>query len=60
MTDNASLLRSPPNWVADAVVYQIFPDRFRRGKVDHSGDTQLKLWGQILLSKAFRVATSMG
>ena len=54
MTDNASLLRSPPNWVADAVVYQIFPDRFRRGKVDHSGDIQLKLWGANPVEQGFQ------
>jgi len=26
--------RSVPHWVADAVFYQIFPDRFRRGSTD--------------------------
>lgn len=30
--------RSVPTWVADAVFYQIFPDRFRRGSVDWDVD----------------------
>ena len=38
--------RDPPAWVADAVIYQIFPDRFRRsGRVDAQRHLALKPWG---------------
>ena len=38
--------RDPPAWVADAVLYQIFPDRFRRsGRVDAQRYLALKPWG---------------
>ncbi|MED5320220.1 MAG: glycoside hydrolase family 13 protein, partial [Cyanobacteriota bacterium] len=38
--------RDPPAWVADAVIYQIFPDRFRRsGRVDAQRHLTLKPWG---------------
>ena len=43
--------RSPPadgapDWVADAVTYQIFPDRFRRsGRVEHQQGLLLLPWG---------------
>ncbi len=30
--------RTVPNWVADSVFYQIFPDRFRQGGVDWGAD----------------------
>ena len=36
----------PPAWVADAVVYQIFPDRFRRsGQVAAQRHLELQPWG---------------
>ncbi len=36
----------PPAWVADAVVYQIFPDRFRcSGQVAAQADLPLQPWG---------------
>ena len=38
--------RDPPAWVADAVLYQIFPDRFRRsGRVDAQRHLAFKPWG---------------
>ncbi|WP_320677377.1 glycoside hydrolase family 13 protein [Prochlorococcus sp. MIT 1300] len=40
------LLDSPPLWVAKAVVYQIFPDRFRRsGRVEAQDNVVLQPWG---------------
>ena len=37
---------SPPAWVAQAVVYQIFPDRFRRsGRVEAQQGLSLQPWG---------------
>ncbi len=36
----------PPAWVSDAVIYQIFPDRFKRsGRVDAQRHLTLKPWG---------------
>ena len=33
----------PPTWVSEAVIYQIFPDRFRRsGKVSAQRDLPLQ------------------
>ena len=38
--------QDPPAWVADAVVYQIFPDRFRRsGQVAAQRHLELQPWG---------------
>lgn len=37
---------APPAWVADAVVYQVFPDRFRRsGRVPIQESLTLQPWG---------------
>jgi cyclomaltodextrinase len=37
---------APPAWVADAVVYQVFPDRFRRsGRVPIQESLALQPWG---------------
>ena len=36
----------PPDWVEEAVIYQIFPDRFRRsGRVKEQRNLHLKPWG---------------
>ncbi len=35
----------PPRWVKDAVFYQVFPDRFRRGS-PASGRPALRPWGE--------------
>ena len=49
LTDSSGSLwgqASPPDWVAQAVVYQIFPDRFRRsGRVDAQRNLALQPWG---------------
>lgn len=33
-----------PDWVRDAVFYQIFPDRFARGRNNRSGSTNFEAW----------------
>ena len=39
-------LATQPAWVADAVVYQVFPDRFRRsGRVEEQRGLELMAWG---------------
>lgn len=46
---------STPAWVADAVVYQIFPDRFRRsGRVATQADLGLRPWGSDPASQGFQ------
>ena len=45
----------PPAWVADAVVYQIFPDRFRRsGRVEAQQHLTLDPWGTLRAKRAFK------
>ena len=45
----------PPAWVADAVVYQIFPDRFRRsGQVKAQQHLELKPWGSDPREQGFQ------
>ena len=45
----------PPAWVADAVIYQIFPDRFRRsGRVDAQRNLALKPWGADPCEEGFQ------
>lgn len=52
--------QTPPAWVADAVVYQIFPDRFRRsGQVAAQADLPLQPWGCDPAQQGFRGAISM-
>ena len=37
---------NPPVWVEEAVIYQIFPDRFRRsGRVSEQRNLVFKPWG---------------
>ena len=45
-SDLRAALAQPPAWVAEAVVCQIFPDRFRRsGRVPHQQGLALQPWG---------------
>ena len=45
-TPSSTPFGDPPAWVADAVIYQIFPDRFRRsGQVKAQRHLELKPWG---------------
>jgi alpha-glucosidase len=37
-------LSLPPNWLHQAVFYQIFPDRFAIGQADRSEPTQIPAW----------------
>ena len=51
----------PPAWVADAVVYQIFPDRFRRsGEVKAQQYLELKPWGSDPREQGFQGGISTG
>ena len=44
-----------PSWVSNAVVYQIFPDRFQRsGKVKLQADLQLMPWGANPAEQGFQ------
>ena len=44
-----------PTWVSDAVVYQIFPDRFRRsGRVNHQRTLKLQPWESLPSDKGFQ------
>lgn len=44
-----------PAWVADAVVYQIFPDRFRRsGRMGAQADLALRPWGSDPARQGFQ------
>ena len=45
----------PPAWVAEAVIYQIFPDRFRRsGRVEEQHLLALKPWGSDPTEQGFQ------
>ena len=45
-SDLRGAMADPPAWVADAVVCQIFPDRFRRsGRVREQRGLALQPWG---------------
>ncbi len=45
----------PPAWVAEAVIYQIFPDRFRRsGRVEEQRLLTLKPWGSDPTEQGFQ------
>ena len=44
-----------PAWVADAVIYQIFPDRFRRsGRVEAQQGLELMPWGSDPAAQGFQ------
>ncbi len=44
-----------PSWVSHAVVYQIFPDRFKNsGRVEHQEAIDLQPWGSIPSQKGFQ------
>ena len=45
----------PPAWVAEAVIYQIFPDRFRRsGRVQAQSHLALEPWGSAPTENGFQ------
>ena len=47
--------RAPPSWVADAVIYQIVPDRFRRsGLVKTQDQMELRPWGTDPVAQGFQ------
>ena len=50
---NAADVISPVPWAKDAVVYQIFIDRFRRGDMAKDDTYITQAWGQIPSSKDF-------
>ena len=51
----AVAFNDPPDWVSKAVIYQIFPDRFRRsGKVVDQRSLQLKPWGNDPADQGFQ------
>ena len=51
----------PPSWVADAVVYQIFPDRFRRsGRVRAQSHLPLDSWGSEPTENCFQGGDLLG
>ena len=57
----ATPARHPPNWVADAVVYQVFPDRFRRsGRVPAQQDLALLAWGSDPADQGFQGGDLLG
>ena len=44
-----------PTWIRNAVVYQIFPDRFRKsGQVENQETLKLQSWGSSPTSKGFQ------
>ena len=46
--------RTPPSWVAEAVIYQIVPDRFRRsGLVKAQDQLELRPWGTDPAAQGF-------
>jgi cyclomaltodextrinase len=52
--EGAIAFNDPPDWVSHAVLYQIFPDRFRRsGKVVDQHSLQLKPWGNDPAEQGF-------
>jgi len=57
--DEASLAKNIPDWVAEAVFYQIFPERFRNG--DPSNDpTRNSLEPPILVSETWAISPWTG
>lgn len=50
-----TLFSDPPAWVTEAVIYQIFPDRFRRSaRVAAQQHLQLKAWGADPTEQGFQ------
>ena len=50
-----TLFSDPPAWVSEAVIYQIFPDRFRRSaRVAAQQHLQLKAWGADPTEQGFQ------
>ena len=45
----------PPSWVSEAVIYQIFPDRFRRsGRVQAQSHLSIDSWGSAPTENGFQ------
>ncbi len=54
-------LATQPAWVADAVVYQVFPDRFRRsGRVAEQRGLELMAWGSPPEQQGFQGGDLLG
>ena len=54
-TRQAPATAAVPSWVADAVVYQVFPDRFRRsGRVEAQRHLALMPWGSDPAAQGFQ------
>ena len=52
---------STPSWVSEAVVYQIFPDRFRRsGRVKAQSSLALQPWGNSPQEQGFQGGDLLG
>ena len=55
------LLATHPKWVGEAIVYEIFPDRFRRSeRVDHHRTISLKPWGTNPCKQGFQGGDLLG
>lgn len=53
--DQPTPFHDPPEWVADAVIYQIFPDRFRcSGRVKEQRTLTLQPWGSPPSDEGFQ------
>ena len=51
----AVAFNDPPEWVSNAVLYQIFPDRFRcSGRVVAQRSLSLKPWGNDPAEQGFQ------
>lgn len=52
---SVTAFNDPPIWVAEAVIYQVFPDRFRRsGRVEEQRHLALKPWGSDPTEQGFQ------
>ena len=50
-----TLFSDPPAWVTEAVIYQVFPDRFRRsGRVEAQQHLKFKPWGTDPTEEGFQ------
>ena len=53
--DQPTPFQDPPAWVTNAVIYQIFPDRFRRsGRVSEQKELCLQPWGSPPTDQGFQ------
>ena len=50
-----TLFSDPPTWVTEAVIYQVFPDRFRRSaRVEAQQHLKFKPWGTDPTEEGFQ------